>query len=101
MGKLALVTKIGADDQGLVFPDEAYQRTGSVSILHNMDKHDISIDAFTNALKKLKLEPTERMMDLLAIAASMYSADTRISRADFAEDSWTRMIDLYIPVSDP
>lgn len=100
MGKLALVTKVGATDQGLSFPDGAYQRTASVSILHNMDRNDISIDAFTTALKKLRLEPTERMMDLLVIAASMYSSDTRISRAVFAEDSWTRMIHLYIPVSD-
>jgi 7-cyano-7-deazaguanine synthase in queuosine biosynthesis len=101
MGKLALVTKVGATDQGLSFPDGAYQSAASVSILHNMDRNDISIEAFTTALKKLKLEPTERMMDLLVIAASMYSADTRISRAVFAEDTWTRMIDLYIPVSDP
>lgn len=101
MGKLALITKVGESDEGLSFPDGVYQSTASVSILHSMDRHDISIEAFLNALKKLKLEPTERMMDLLVVAASMYSADIRISRSVFAEDSWTRMIDLYIPVDDP
>ena len=69
MGKLALVTKVGAADQGLTFPDGLYQASASVSILHNMNKSDISIDAFLTALKKLRLEPPERMMDLLVIAA--------------------------------
>ncbi|MGB8190810.1 MAG: Qat anti-phage system QueC-like protein QatC [Chitinophagaceae bacterium] len=101
MGKLALVTKVGVADQGLTFPDGAYQASANVSLLHLMDKNDISVNAFLTALKKLRLEPTERMMDLLVIASSMYSADTRISRSEFAEDSWTRMIDLYIPVSEP
>ncbi|TWW01095.1 hypothetical protein [Chitinophaga pinensis] len=40
-------------------------------------------------------------MDLLVIAAMMYGADTRINREEQGEDSWTRMIDLYVPVSDP
>ena len=31
----------------------------------------------------------------------MYAADTRIDRVRFGEDSWTRIIDLYIPVSNP
>jgi 7-cyano-7-deazaguanine synthase in queuosine biosynthesis len=31
----------------------------------------------------------------------MYAADLRINRAKHSEDSWTRQIDLYIPVSDP
>lgn len=101
MGKLALVTKVGEADQGLLFPEGAYRASANVSILHSMDKSDISIKAFHDALKKLRLEPTERMMDLLVIAVSMYSADTRINRKDFAEDSWTRKIDLYIPVEDP
>ncbi|MBX2944162.1 MAG: 7-cyano-7-deazaguanine synthase [Cyclobacteriaceae bacterium] len=40
-------------------------------------------------------------MDLLIISATMYAADTRINREQFAEDNWTRQIDLYIPVSNP
>jgi len=101
MGKLALVTKVGTTDPGLSFPEGVYEASANVSILHYEDKSDISIGRFLTALKKLRLEPTERMMDLLVIAVSMYSADTRINRKDFAEDSWTRMIDLYIPVEDP
>lgn len=100
MGKLALVTKVGETDHGIPLPEDVYQASASISILHHMDSRDISIHAFLTALKKLRLEPTERMMDLLVIAASLYSADTRINRIQFAEDSWTRMIDLYIPVSD-
>jgi len=51
-------------------------------------------------MRRLKLEPTELVMDLLVIACSMYAADTRIDRLKSSDDSWTRQIDLFIPVSD-
>jgi hypothetical protein len=44
--------------------------------------------------------PTELGIDLLILAAAVTAADTRISRASEAQDSWTREIDLYLPVSD-
>lgn len=100
MRRIALVTQVGQTDTGLHFPEGAYEKVATVSIMHSMNSDDISIHEYLTALKKLKLEPTEKMMDLLVIAASMYAADTRINREQFAEDSWTRVIDLYIPVED-
>lgn len=44
--------------------------------------------------------PTENAIDLAILAATVTAADTRISRSSDAQDSWTREIDLYIPVSD-
>lgn len=100
MGKVALITIVGPTDSDTSIDKSGYENTATVSFLRNNNKSDVSINAFLKELKKLKLEPSEIAMDLLVIACSMYGADTRISRNDYAEDSWTRIIDLYIPVSD-
>lgn len=69
------------------------------------------IDAFGNldfgqgqlleGLRALDVSPSELAIDLLVIATSVYAADTGISRYAHADDRWTRMIHLEIPVSDP
>jgi hypothetical protein len=96
MGKIALICTLGPGDAGVTFPQENYSSLGTVSILKHQSARDISVHQFLDSLKKLKLEPTELSMDLFVIACTMYAADTRINREKYAEDSWTRMIDLFI-----
>ena len=50
-------------------------------------------------LLRIGIHPSETAFDLLAIAATVYGADTRINRHSEAQDSWSREIDIYIPVS--
>jgi hypothetical protein len=45
--------------------------------------------------------PSELGVDLLIVAAHVHAADTRISRTEESQDSWTREIRLVVPVSDP
>ena len=45
--------------------------------------------------------PSETAVDLALLAALVTAADTRLARATESRDSWTREIDLYVPVSDP
>ena len=45
--------------------------------------------------------PSDEAVDLALIAATVTAADTRISRTIDSQDSWTREIDLYVPVHDP
>jgi 7-cyano-7-deazaguanine synthase in queuosine biosynthesis len=45
--------------------------------------------------------PSEIAIDLAILAATVTAADTRISRSADAQDSWTREIDLYVPVAEP
>ena len=52
-------------------------------------------------LARRRMFPSESAIDLAILAATVTAADTRISRAANAQDSWTREIDLYIPVADP
>jgi 7-cyano-7-deazaguanine synthase in queuosine biosynthesis len=52
-------------------------------------------------LVKRGIHPSERAVDLAILAATVTAADTRISRATDSQDTWTREIDLYVPVEDP
>jgi 7-cyano-7-deazaguanine synthase in queuosine biosynthesis len=45
--------------------------------------------------------PSETGADLAVLAALVTAADTKISRAADSQDSWTREIDLYVPVYEP
>ena len=45
--------------------------------------------------------PSENAIDLALLAATVTAADTRIPRIPNAQDSWTREIDLYVPVAEP
>ncbi len=100
MGKIAIISLLGEKDKGVSIPKGKYEKTGKLHFNYFNNVDDVSIHSFLDDLKKLKLEPNEVAMDLLIIASSMYGADTRISREEYGEDSWTRIIDLYIPVSD-
>jgi len=54
-----------------------------------------------DGLGKLGITPSVIGVDLVLIASAVYAADKRISRATEAQDSWTREIDLHIPVAQP
>ena len=45
--------------------------------------------------------PPEKAIDLALLAATITAADTRISRHTESQDTWTREIDLYVPVEHP
>ncbi len=99
MGRLALISTVGETDKGVV-PGQPYELVATLPFLKHNNATDVSIHRFLKELKRLRLRPSEIAMDMLIIAASMYAADIRIKRKQFGEDSWTRIIDLYIPVSD-
>ena len=62
---------------------------------------DHGIGSALTSLKKLGIYPSEIGIDLLVVAAHVHAADTRISRVEQSQDSWTREIRLVIPVSEP
>jgi hypothetical protein len=62
---------------------------------------DHGIGGALTSLKKLGIFPSEVGIDLLVVAAHVHAADTRISRVEQSQDSWTREIRLVVPVSDP
>ena len=52
------------------------------------------------SLYKENVFPTEIGFDIISLATMVYLADTRIERIVHGQDSWTREIELEIPVSD-
>ncbi len=46
------------------------------------------------------IRPSETAVDLAILAACVTAADTRISRVTDSQDSWTREIDVHVPVRD-
>ncbi|MBE7157712.1 MAG: hypothetical protein INR62_04640 [Rhodospirillales bacterium] len=61
---------------------------------------DYGLGQLLDHLAKLGLQPSEAAFDLALLSALVFCADTRISRGRDGQDSWTREIDLYLPVSD-
>ncbi|MBQ3611288.1 MAG: hypothetical protein IJA01_03350 [Firmicutes bacterium] len=51
-------------------------------------------------LHKENIYPSEIGFDIMSLATMVYMADTRIKRAVHGQDSWTREIELEIPVSN-
>lgn len=99
MGKLALITTVGDEDTGVSIEANAYTKFANLKMFNA--NPDVSYYEFLKCLRKLRLRPSEVAMDLFVIACSVYAADTRLKREEFGEDSWTRIIDLYIAVSNP
>lgn len=56
------------------------------------------MDHVLSLLKKKNIFPSEKAFDLMALALLVYIADTRISRKEHGQDSWTREIHLELPV---
>lgn len=59
------------------------------------------IGSAINSLASMGLFPSEIGIDIMILAAHIYAADTRISRRSESQDSWTREVQMVIPVSDP
>ncbi|POZ60706.1 Qat anti-phage system QueC-like protein QatC [Chromobacterium alticapitis] len=62
---------------------------------------DFGIGHALEDLSRLHIYPSEVGVDLLVLAALVHAADTRISREEQSQDSWTREVRLIVPVSDP
>jgi hypothetical protein len=52
-------------------------------------------------LRQRSVVPSNAAIDLAILAATVTAADTRISRDIDSQDSWSREMDLYVPVHDP
>lgn len=55
-------------------------------------------------LRQLKLQhrqPDPIALELGLVAVAVWIADTRLSRAEFSEDNWTREIEIAVPVRNP
>lgn len=77
--------------------------TGDITIdmIDNFGDLDRGLGQLLDRLFKIGARPSESAVDLMILATAVYAADTGVSRERYADDSWTRMIDIDIPVAEP
>lgn len=100
MKRQLLAGRFGPDDREDVHTAQDEQCT-FLQMVAGEKSLDHGIGGALTSLKKLGIFPSEVGIDLLVVAAHVHAADTRISRAEQSQDSWTREIRLVVPVSAP
>ena len=63
-------------------------------------KLNYGLSHIRKSLYKEKVYPSELGFDVISLATMVYLADTRIERAIHGQDSWTREIEIEVPVSN-
>lgn len=99
MGQHLIIGRMGCEDRDSFLDDPNVQTTNFNLVL----KDNVLAYGLREALlglKRLDLYPSEIGLDLLILAAHVYLADTRISRNQESQDSWTRELQLLVPVSN-
>lgn len=100
MKRHLLAGHFGPDDR-IDIPHAADEQVTRLELVAGDKSLDHGICGALTSLKGLGVFPSELGLDLLIVAAHVHAADTRISRAEQSQDSWTREIRLVVPVSDP
>ncbi|KRH78469.1 hypothetical protein FERRO_14560 [Ferrovum sp. JA12] len=100
MKRQLLAGRFGPDDQIEITTSDDEQVT-HLQLVAGEKSLDHGIGGALTSLKALGVFPSEIGLDLLVLAAHVHAADTRISRTEQSQDSWTREIRLVVPVSDP
>ncbi|SEJ81537.1 hypothetical protein MAA5396_03406 [Marinovum algicola] len=72
-----------------------------IDMVDNFGDLDRGLGQLLDRLFKLGARPSEAAVDLMIMATAVYAADTGVSRDRYADDGWTRMIDLSVPVAEP
>lgn len=100
MKRQLLAGRFGQDDQ-IEIPNADDEQVTHIQLVAGEQSLDHGIGGALMSLKALGVFPSEIGLDLLVLAAHVHAADTRISRIEQSQDSWTREIRLVVPVSDP
>lgn len=91
---------------GVVGPDDSFvpsqtanEKLVSIDLLSSDHKTlRFGIDDVLQQMKQMNLAATSVGVDLMVLAVMAFIADTRVSRAQAAQDRWTRQLKLVVPV---
>lgn len=81
-------------------PKTHFETQTSLKLLNPKGKLNYGVQKLINDLARIGLSPSETSIDLLILALHIQAADTRISRTEDSQDTWTREIRLIVPVSN-
>lgn len=101
MRRHSVIARLGPTDRSRF---RVHERGSVVTEIHFIDgeRHlGFGLGQMVDRLGRRSVHPTDAGLDLALLAATVTAADTRISRTSESQDSWTREIDLYLPVENP
>jgi len=102
MAHIGIELRVGPQDAGSGADTDSFARFYTFYAEDPAHKaHRVSFSKLLKSLRRLQLQPTTTGLDLVTVAAAVYAADTCVERYRYADDSWTRQLHLFIPVSDP
>lgn len=96
----SIVARLGPADTSSVPVARTDSQFTEINFVDGDHRPGYGLGQALDYLRELGLRPSETAVDLALLAAAVTAADTRISRANDAQDAWTREIDLHIPVQD-
>ena len=100
MRRHSLIARLGPTDTAQVrtyIPDGL---TTEIRFVDGYRRLNFGLGQLIDELADRGVVPSEAALDLGILAGCVTAADTRVSRAADSQDSWTREIDIHMPVSD-
>ncbi len=101
MRRHSFIARLGPADTANVPVAQAGSVVTEVRFVDGERRLGIGLGYSIDQLLRRDVCPSDVAIDLALLAALVTAADTRLSRATESQDSWTREIDLHVPVSDP
>ena len=101
MRRHSIIARLGPADTANVNPQRQGTVITQIRFIDGERRLSFGLGQAIEQLAKRGVVPSEQAADLALLAATVTAADTRISRTTESQDTWTREIDLYVPVQDP
>lgn len=101
MRRHSIIARLGPADRTPVKVLQADSLSTEIRFIEGDDRLGFGLGQMIDQLIERGVVPSETAVDLGILAATITTADTRISRSKDAQDGWTREIDLYLPVQAP
>jgi len=99
MSRTTFIIRINDKDASKASVPKGYS-TRELVLLDEHERLRFGLSAITGKCEKLGFTPSETAFDLLALAAAITAADTRVDRRT-GQDRWTRELHIALPVRDP
>jgi 7-cyano-7-deazaguanine synthase in queuosine biosynthesis len=98
MRRHTFIARLGSGDNAAIPVIQADSLRTELHFVNGHRRLGYGLGQMIDELTGRGVTPSETAADLAILAALVTAADTRISRAADGQDSWTREIDLYVPV---
>ena len=100
MRRFQFIGRLGDGDKASVTVIQPDAEICNIQFVDTFGSLNFGIGNALSMLHSLGLKPSETALDFVIFAAMITAADTTVSRAQNAQNGWTRELDVTVPVSD-